>query len=109
MSREERRAYQRMMRGTEREPRLPPGARLRAERAAARRAQQRTTRTFGFDLRFWARSLVISAVLGLIGMSLQWESGMPFAGYVGAAVGLVALAIQVGIRLLQRRASPGDG
>jgi hypothetical protein len=108
MSREERRAYQRQMKGMERGPALPPGAKQRAERNAARRAQRRgrsgpPSRPGALDLRFWVRSLLIAAVIGFLGFSLQWSEGMPRAMYVGLAVGAIALVLQVGIRLLQRR------
>lgn len=108
MSREERRAYQRQMKGMDRGPQLPPGAKERAERNAARRAQRRA-RTAGsapagsFGLRFWVRSLAIATVIGFLGFSLQWSEGMPRAMYVGLAVGAVALLLQIGIRFLQRR------
>ena len=105
MSREERRAYQRMMKNQERGAALPPAARARAERNAARRARLRTeARAGAFTVRFWIRSLLIAAAIGLLGFSLQWPE-MPFALYVGLAVGLVVLALQVGFRLLQRRTS----
>lgn len=105
MSREERRAYQRMMKNQERGPALPPAARARAERVAARRARLRPgDRSAWFGLAFWVRSVAIGAVLGLIGFSLQWPQ-MPFALYVGLAVAVVTVALLVGFRLLQRRAA----
>jgi hypothetical protein len=108
MSREERRAYQRQMKGMERGPALPPGARERAERNAARRAQRRARsggakRAGAFDLRFWVRSALIATVIGFLGFSLQWSEGMPRALYVGLVVGAIALLLLVGIRFLQRR------
>ena len=108
MSREERRNYQRQMKGMDRGPALPPGAKERAERNAARRAQRRSrggtgSRPGALDLRFWVRTLLIAVVLGFIGFSLQWSEGMPRAAYVGIAVGGIALLLLVGFRLLQRR------
>jgi hypothetical protein len=108
MSREERRAYQRQMKGMDRGPALPPGAKERAERNAARRAQRRSragnpSTPGAFDLRFWVRTLIIAVVLGFVGFSLQWSEGMPRAAYVGLAAGGIALLLLVGFRLLQRR------
>ncbi|MCA1588306.1 MAG: hypothetical protein LC744_06560 [Chloroflexi bacterium] len=107
MSREERRQYERMMRNMERGQSLPPAARARAERDAARRATRSAARpqTHAFTPRFLLVSLVIAAVAGLIGLSLVWSEGPPFALYVGLAVAAVTLALLVGFRLLQRRAS----
>jgi hypothetical protein len=104
MSREERRAYQRMMKGQERGPALPPAAKARAERTAARRAARKgAAQTDGtFTTRFWLRSLFIALALGFLGFSFGWPN-MPFALYVGLGVAVVALALLVGFRLLQRR------
>ncbi len=108
MSREERRNYQRMMKNMDRAPALPPAARARAERKAAQR-QARRGATLGeparFDRGFWTRTVVIALVIGLIGFSLQWGEGMPYALYVGLAAGGGALLVLIGIRYLQRRAS----
>jgi hypothetical protein len=109
MSREERRAYQRMMRNVEREPSLPPAARARAERTRAKREQRKAERSYAFSAAFWIRSLLIAGIAGLIGLSLQWDQGMPVAGYIGLAAGAVFLAIQVGFRLVQRRAADRGG
>lgn len=106
MSREERRAYQRQMKGMDRAPSLPPAAKARAERNAARRAQRRPRTTGGaaaFDLRFWIRSVLIAVALGFLGFSLQWGEGMPRALYVGLAVAAIAFVLVVGFRYLQRR------
>jgi hypothetical protein len=105
MSREERRAYQRQMKNMERGPALPPAARARAERNAARRARRaEPTRAGAFTTRFWVRSVLIAAAIGFIAFSTQWPA-MPGALYVGLAVGGLALLILVGFRLLQRRAA----
>lgn len=107
MSREERRAYQRQMKGMDKGPQLPPAAKERAERNAARKAQRKSkepTKSSGaFTTRFWVRSLTIAAVIGFLGFSLQWGEGMPRALYVGLAVTAVVLAAAVGFRFLQRR------
>jgi Flp pilus assembly protein TadB len=104
MSREERRNYQRMMKNMERGPALPPAARARAERNAQRRARRAQPEAAGaLSRRFWIRSLLIAMALGFVAFSLQWGNGMPFALYVGLAVGAVVLLLIVGFRLLQRR------
>ena len=108
MSREERRAYQRQMKGMERGAALPPAAKARAERNAARRARRASPtagRPGAFTARSWMLAIAIAAVVGIVGFSLWWENGMPFALYVGLAAGGVALAILVGLRYLQRRAA----
>lgn len=104
MSREERRQYERMTRGMDRSPALPPAARARAERVAARRAARRSTaQPHGFTARFWLVSLLVAAGVGYLAFSLQWPQ--PQAPIVGLAVAVVALATAIGLRLLQRRAA----
>ena len=105
MSREERRNYERMMRNMEKGPGLPPAARARAERNAQRRAaRSKEPPTYGFTRRFIVVSVLISVAIGFATFSMQWPN-MPFALYVGLLVTAVALAIQVGLRFLQRRAA----
>jgi hypothetical protein len=112
MSREERRAYQRQMKGVERGPAMPPGARERAERNAERRTRRRAQRTSdqpgAFSVRFWVRTILIAATLGYLGFSLQWSEGVQRAATVGLIVGGIALVLQVGLRLLQRRLPPAQ-
>jgi hypothetical protein len=106
MSREERRAYERQMKGMERGPAMPPAARARAERKSARRARRtEASRPGEFTTRFWVRSVLIATAVGFVGFSLQWSNGMPVALYVGVAAGAVALLLLVGFRFLQRRAA----
>jgi hypothetical protein len=106
MSREERRAYQRQMKNVERGPALPPAARARAERNAARRARRAEgVRPGGFTTRFWVRSVLIAVAIGFVGFSMQWGNGMPGALYVGLAAGAVVLLLLVGFRFLQRHAA----
>lgn len=108
MSREERRAYQRQMKTMERGPGLPPAAKARAERNAARRARRRQKEADapGAFTRGWLiRTAIFAFVAGLIAFSLQWPQ-MPFALYVGLIVGAVVLALLTGLRLLGRRAQP---
>lgn len=109
MSREERRAYQRQMKGIDRGPQLPPAAQKRAERNAAKRAERRAKRGASatppgaLTRTFWVRSVLAAAVVGYLAFSLQWSEGMPRALYVGVAAGAIVLALIVGIRLLMRR------
>ncbi len=103
MSREERRNYERMMRNTERGPSLPPGAKARAERNAARRAARRPAQPAStFTRRFVVLATLLAAAVGYAAFSFAWPN-MPLAAYVGVAAALIALAFQVGMRLLQRR------
>ena len=106
MSREERRAYQRMMKSQERGPALPPAAKAWAERNAARRAARKDASSSAplFSTTFWIRSGLIAAAIGFVAFSLQWPN-MPFAVYVGLGVAVIALGLLVGFRALQRRAT----
>lgn len=91
------------MRNMERGPSLPPAAKARAERNAARRAARQTPTPAGtFTRRFVLVATLIALATGYVGFSMQWPN-MPFAAYVGVAVGLVALAVQVGLRIIQSR------
>jgi hypothetical protein len=107
MSREERRQYQRQMKSMERGPALPPAARARAERIAARRARRREkaappgTFTRGYVI----RSLVIALAAGIVAFSVQWPN-MPWALYLGLIVMVVILGLLAGLKLLQRRVTP---
>jgi hypothetical protein len=107
MSREERRAYQRQMKAYEKGPAVPPAARARAERTAAKRAARRSTADPSRPLTrsFLLRAILIAAVVGLIAFSVQWGEGMPRALYVGLAAGALALGVIVGIRFLMARVS----
>jgi hypothetical protein len=107
MSREERRAYQRQMKSFEKGPALPPAARARAERKAARRGAQRSTTEPAGPLsrRYVVRATLVAAVAGLIGFSVQWGEGMPRALYVGLAVAAIVLLVALGFRYLMARAS----
>ena len=105
MSREERRNYERMMRNMERGPQLPPAAKARAERNAQRRAARASTPpSFAFTRRFIVISTLIAVAAGFLAFSFQWPN-MPFALYLGLAVTAVVFALQVGMRLLRRRAA----
>ena len=105
MSREERRNYDRMMRNMEKGPALPPAAKARAERNAQRRAVRVTgPPSFAFTPRFIIVTMLIGAAAGFVAFSLLWPS-MPIALYVGLIVTATVLGIQVGIRLMRRRAA----
>ena len=104
MSREERRAYQRQMKSMERGPALPPAARARAERNAARRARrkQKADAPGSFTRGWLIRTLLIAFGAGFVAFSLRWPE-MPWALYVGLIVGAAAIGLLAGLRLLQRR------
>jgi hypothetical protein len=105
MSREERRNYERMMRNVERGPALPPAAKARAERNAARRAQRQSPQPAspaGFTRRFVVIAILAALAIGYTAFSVTWPN-MPFAAYVGVGVGILTLAVALGFRLLQRR------
>jgi len=108
MSRAERRQYERMTKGQERGglPPVPPGARARMERKRAARRSPEPVHGMGLSLRFWLRSLAIALAVGLVAFSLAWPSGMPFAVYVGLGATVVALAVLLAFRALQRRTVP---
>jgi len=92
------------MRNMERGPQLPPAAKARAERNAQRRAARASVPpTYAFTARFLTVSTLIAVAIGFAAFSLQWPN-LPFALYVGLITTAVALTIQVGIRLLRRRA-----
>jgi len=91
------------MRNMERGPSLPPAAKARDERNAARRAARQAPKPAGtFTRRFVLVATLIAFAVGYAAFSVQWPN-MPFAAYVAVAAGLVALAVQVGLRLLQGR------
>ena len=95
------------MRNMERGQTLPPAARARVERNAARRAARKLeTQERGlFAVRFWLRAVLVALAVGFLVLSLQWGEGLPRALYVGLIAGAFALAAQVALRFLQRRAA----
>jgi len=107
MSREERRAYQRMTK--KQDPyALPATGAARArqqqlERRKARRAATSTAPPGAISRRFLAWALGGAAASGLVAFSLAWPSGMPFAGYVGAGVAVAWVAVAFGLRALVGR------
>ncbi len=92
------------MRNMERGPALPPAAKARAERSAARRTRARETAAppGTFTLRFWVRSVVLAAAIAFIAFSFQWPM-MPRALFIGLTIFGVVLLLLVGLRLFQRR------
>jgi ferric-dicitrate binding protein FerR (iron transport regulator) len=110
MSREERRAYQRQMKAYEKGPALPPAARARAERTAAKREARRSTTDPSRPLsrRFLLRATLVAVALGFLAFSVQWGEGMPRALYVGLAAAAITLAVGLGLRFLMTRGSRGS-
>jgi hypothetical protein len=107
MSREERRAYQRMMKN--RDPYAlpaPRGAKRGLEQRAERRsrARQALVQEPFITRRFALLAFGSAALVGVIAFSLQWPN-MPFAAYLGAGVALVWVLLAAGFRWLQRRAA----
>ena len=110
MSREERRAYQRMTR-TQDPYALPTSGPARAriqrlERLKARRASASTAAPGAISGRFWAWTLGGGAVVGLIAFSLAWPNGMPLAGSIGGGVALAWVLAAFGLRALAGRNPP---
>lgn len=111
MSREERRAYQRMTK--KQDPyALPANSAARAriqrqERIKARRAATATTPQGGLSRRFLYWAFGGALAIGLIAFSLAWPSGMPFAAYVGLGAGAAWIVAAFGVRALTGRAAPG--
>jgi hypothetical protein len=106
MSREERRAYQRMQK--KQDPYALPASgpararqdrldRVKAQRAATAAPPGRLSRRF----LLWAFGG--AAGTGLIAFSLAWPSGMPFAGYVGLGVAAGWIVAAFGVRALASR------
>ena len=108
MSREERRAYQRMTR--KQDPYAPASSgparaqQLRRERQKARRAATAAP-PGALSRRFLLWALGGAAVSGLVAFSLAWPSGMPFAAYVGAGVAAAWAVAAFGLRALTSRAA----
>jgi Flp pilus assembly protein TadB len=112
MSREERRAYERMNKG--RDPFAPPvspQARQRMERQKQRRATRRGSAAAGSGgrSRFGLWAVGGAAATGLVAFSLAWPQGMPNALYIGLAVALVWVVLALGARwMARRRAASGS-
>ncbi|HET9879596.1 MAG TPA: hypothetical protein VFQ81_09860 [Candidatus Limnocylindria bacterium] len=112
MSREERRAYERMNRG--RDPFAPPvnkQAQQRMERAKQRRAAKRATSApaSGLGGRFIRWALLGFVLIGLLAFSVSWPQGMPNALYIGLAAGLGWVVLAFVGRALVRRSSAAGG
>lgn len=112
MSREERRAYERMNRG--RDPFAPPvnkQAQQRMERAKQRRAAKRASAppTSGLGGRFLRWVAIGFVLIGLVAFSLAWPQGMPNALYIGLAAGLAwAVLAFIGRALARRSTAAGN-
>lgn len=105
MSREERRQYQRMMKGVD--PLAPPvprgAARRRMERAQQKRAARGSGEPARLTLRYVVVSLIVAATIGLVAFSMVWSSGPATAFAVGIPVALAVFGIGIGLRLLLLR------
>jgi hypothetical protein len=104
MSRADRRAYKRLTKNQDPYA-LPPAAQRTRGRQRARRPQ-RSPGEFQFITgRFLVWALGGAAVAGLLGLSVAWPNGMPFAAYVGLAVAAAWLALALLVRAGQRRSA----
>jgi hypothetical protein len=101
MSRAERRQYQRMMKGQD--PYAPPSK--VGGRRPPRRPGSREPRDWSFHRGFWLRSIAIAAAVGLIGLSLVWQSGAERALLVGLSAAAATIGLLVVLRLFLRRAA----
>ncbi len=104
MSREERRAYQRMMKNAD--PYAPSmKVRKRSERLVKRReqiAQRRAAEPF-VTVGWLVRTFIVAFLIGLLFFSTQWPE-MPFALYVGLLAGGIWFLVAAGLRRMRRRA-----
>jgi hypothetical protein len=109
MSREERRAYQRMTK--KQDPYALPATgpararQQRQERIKARQAATPSAPPGALSRRFLLWALGGGVGLGLVSFSLAWPSGMPFAGYVGLGVAAAWIVGAFGLRALAGRAA----
>ena len=106
MSREERRAYQRMAK--KQDPYALPSSgaakarQMQQERAKARRAARPSTAPGATSRRFLVWALGGAAIVGLIAFSVAWPR-MPLAAYVGVGLTVAWLIGAFGLRALGRR------
>lgn len=104
MSRADRRAYKRLTKNQD--PYALPAAAQRTRGRQRPRRPERPSGEFRFiTARFLAWAVGGAAVAGLLGLSLAWPNGMPFAAYVGLAVAVAWLALSWLVRAGQRRAA----
>ena len=101
MSRAERRQYQRMTKGQD--PERPADATGRCQAAAPTRSSAPRARSF--TRRFWVRSGLASAAVGIIGLSVAWSSGADRALVIGAALTAGVLGILVAARWYLKRSA----
>ncbi len=101
MSRAERRQYQRMMKGQDpNAPRTPPGGTKPPKRKATPAA-----RDWSFTRRFWVRSGLAAAAVGIVGLSVAWPSGAERALVIGAALTAGLFGILVAVRWYLKRSA----
>lgn len=111
MSREERRAYERMNKG--RDPFAPPvsaQARQRMERQKQKRdARRGRTTAAGGSARFLRWVVIGFAAISIVAFSLAWPQGMPNALFIGVGSGIAWLVLAAVGRWLARRAASSGG
>jgi hypothetical protein len=105
MSRAERRAYKRLTKNQD--PYALPtgaasGARARAARPRPRRARERGPFVF-LSGRFLAWAIAGALLAFLVGFSIAWPTGLPFALYAGLAAGAAWVVLAIAFRFIQRR------
>ncbi|MEO8246008.1 MAG: hypothetical protein ABI622_02705 [Chloroflexota bacterium] len=109
MSREERRAYERMNKG--RDPFAPPvsaQARQRMERQKQKRTARRGTRAGSGQSRFVLWAVGGFVIIGLAAFSLAWPQGMPNALYIGLGAAIAWLALAFIARWAASRSAASD-
>jgi hypothetical protein len=104
MSRADRRAYKRLTKNQDPYA-LPPAAQRTQGRQRPRRPERPSGEFRFITGRFLAWAIGGAAVAGLLGLSLAWPNGMPFAAYVGLVVAVAWLALSWLVRAGQRRAA----
>lgn len=108
MSREERRAYQRMNKKADPYA-LPsnPALKARQEKIRARRAARPAPRT---RAGLTSRALILifggGLAAGMIAFSMAWPNGMPMAAYIGLGAAVIWVGLAFGLRLYGRRPPP---
>jgi hypothetical protein len=109
MSREERRAYERMNKG--RDPFAPPvsaQARQRMERQKQKRNARRGRAGGSGPSRYGLWAIGGCVAIALVAFSLAWPQGMPNALYIGLGAGLAWLALAFVARWAAARGAASD-
>ena len=101
MSRAERRQYERMKKSQDPfAPRQMGGA---GRPPKPRRAGK--PRDLSFSGRFWIRTALGAAVVGIIGLSVAWSQGPQLAAMAGGGAAGAFVLVVIGLRLVMRRAA----